>query len=105
MFYRIVVIFLGGIMVAFSYSSSINMHFKPLLFNKLDALCVSLIILVRGHTFRALRVWSAKSLHTYSVYRDYMAPSLVVIVMVIILSLSILIKVLPSHEGPLKITN
>lgn len=92
-------------MVAFSYSSSVNTHFKPLLFNKLDILCIVLIFLVRGYTFRVLRVWSTKSLHRYNMYRDYMAPSLVVIVIVIILSLSILIKVLPSHEGPLKIAN
>lgn len=88
--------------VAFSYSSSVNSHFKPLLGSKIDIIGVGLLSFMCYRLCSHLRASSVKEVLSYKLYRAQIIPSLAIIVACITLSLSILIKILPSHEGPLK---
>lgn len=99
------VIFLGGIIVAFSYSSSVNIHFKPMLVNKADTLFILILTSSRLALINEIRLWAIKGSHSYNIYTEFIVPSLILIVGIIMLALSVLIKVLPAQEGPLKIKN
>lgn len=91
--------------MAFSYSSSVNIHFKPALVNKIDVRLIFFLTLGALVRVNEIRLWAIKGVHSYSIYTELMVPSLALMGGIIILALSVLIKVLPAYEGPLKIKN